>query len=114
MTLKAKIKLAENIAHLLDSKFGIGPFKFGLDPILGLIPGLGDAIPFLISGYIILVAFQHKVSKTTILKMIFYVVADLLIGTVPVIGDIADFFFKASTKNLELLKNELNIVSKKL
>ncbi|MDQ5951194.1 MAG: hypothetical protein QG639_471 [Patescibacteria group bacterium] len=108
MTLKSKIKLAEDIAYLLDSKFGIGPFRFGLDPILGLIPGLGDFIPLIMSSYLIIVAIQHNISKPTILRMIFYTVADFLIGSVPVLGDAADFFFKASTKNLELLKSELH------
>jgi hypothetical protein len=114
MTLHQKIKIAENIANTLDNKFKVGPFRFGLDPILGLFPGIGDAIPLIMSSYLILIAVQHNVSNATISKMIFYTVADFIIGTVPVFGDAADFFFKASTKNLELLKDELGIIRREL
>lgn len=109
MTLRKKIEFAENIAYLLDNKFKIGPFRFGIDPILGLLPGIGDAIPLVMSMYLIVIAVQHNVTQSTIAKMIFYTVADFIIGSVPIFGDVTDFFFKASTKNLELLKEELDI-----
>lgn len=114
MTLHQKIKLAEHIAYLLDNKFKIGPLSFGLDPILGLFPGFGDAIALIMSCYLVVVAVQHKASMPTIVKMIFYALADFFIGTFPVVGDVADFFFKASTKNLELLKDEFDIPRKEL
>lgn len=109
MTLHKKIAVAEYIANLLDNKFKIGPWRFGLDPILGLFPGIGDAIPLIMSIYLIIIAVQHNVTQSTIAKMIFYTVADFIIGSVPIFGDAVDFFFKASTKNLELLKNELGV-----
>lgn len=114
MTLQQKIKIAEYITYLLDNKFKIGPLSFGLDPILGLFPGIGDFIPFAMSFYLVIIAIQHKASVYTIIKMIFYTVADFLIGTIPIVGDAADFFFKASTKNLELLKDEFDIIRKEL
>ena len=101
------LRTVERIAKLLDNQFKIGPFKFGLDPIIGLIPGLGDIIPALFAGYLISLAYQEKLSPVVIRQMIANTIIDLIIGTVPIAGDIGDFFFKASERNMKLLKVEL-------
>ncbi len=101
------MKMVEKFAKLLDNQFNIAGFKFGLDPIMGLVPVLGDIIPLLLSSYLVVLAIEAKIPTATIIKMICYVILDFLLGSVPIIGDIIDFFFKASTMNLKLLKDEL-------
>lgn len=107
MTLKKQLSFARRITNLLDNKFKIGPFRFGLDPIIGLIPGLGDALPLIISSYLIYLAIQHNVPKATLFKMMFYSMADFVIGSIPIIGDIYDFFFRAYHKNYQLLEKQV-------
>lgn len=113
MKLAQKLKVAEDLAHLLDNKFGIGPFRFGLDPIIGFVPVLGDLIPLAMSGYLLTIAVQEKVRQPIINRMILNLVADFVIGTVPVVGDVADFFYQAHMKNLQLLKEELARMERK-
>jgi hypothetical protein len=103
------LKTVEYIVDLLDNKFAIGKFRFGLDPIIGLIPGIGDFLPLIISGYIIFIAVQEKLSQKVITQMVIYTLLDFVLGSIPIIGDVADFFYKSHTKNLELLKRELDI-----
>lgn len=109
MVAHSKIKLAENLTDLLENKFKIGPFKFGLDPIIGLVPILGDIIPAIMSAYLVYIAIVEKVAKPVILKMILLIVIDYVVGSIPIVGDITDFFFKAYSHNLKTLKKELNI-----
>lgn len=104
-----KLKTLEYIVNLLDNKFSVGKYKFGLDPILGLIPGIGDLLPLFISVYIIIIALQENVSQKVILQMVVYTALDFVLGSIPIVGDAVDFFYKSHTKNLSLLKRELNI-----
>ncbi len=101
------IKRAEDLVELLENKFKVGPFKFGLDPILGLFPFVGDLIPAIMSLYLVWVAYISKVEHSIILKMVGYIIIDYVVGSIPILGDIIDFFFRAHTKNLEILKKEL-------
>lgn len=98
----------ERVAKLLDNQFKIGPFKFGIDPLIGLIPGIGDIIPVVFSLYLINLARREKLEVYVIHQIIGNTVIDFIIGTVPLAGDIGDFFFKASAKNVELLRKELH------
>lgn len=110
MTTTEKMKLVEKFAKLLDNQFNIAGFKFGLDPIMGLVPVLGDILPMLLSSYLVILAIEAKIPAWTIVRMILYVLLDFLLGSIPIIGDIIDFFFKASTMNLKLLQKELAVV----
>lgn len=109
MTVTRQIALAEKIASLLDTKFKIGPFRFGLDPVLGLFPWIGDVITLAVSTYLIVIGYRNGVKVSALMKMAFYAGADFFIGSFPIIGDVADFFFKASTINLKILKEELGV-----
>lgn len=108
---KFHFKVASALSHLLDKRFGIGSFKFGLDPILGLIPVYGDFVSFTISIYTLWIGLKMNVPKKIIRKMLGNIVFDLLLGVIPIIGDISDFFYHANIKNLELLRpySTLNI-----
>jgi hypothetical protein len=99
-----QLKAAELIVNLLDTKFNVWGFRFGLDPIIGLIPGLGDFLSFLISLYVIWLGVKMKLPPRVILGMVINVFLDFLIGTVPIVGNIFDFVFKANVRNLETLK----------
>jgi hypothetical protein len=107
MTIHKKIKIADDIVNLLENRFKILGYKFGIDPLIGFIPVLGDLIPFLISGYLIWIAYTEGLSYKIIGKMVFLVFLDFIIGIIPFIGDAFDFVFRAHLKNLEILKKEL-------
>jgi len=97
-------QVIETIAWLMDRSIPIGGFRIGLDPIIGLIPGLGDVFGSLISAVIIVKAQRSGVPKATVLRMMANVGIDSLLGSVPVVGDLFDFAWKANSKNLELYR----------
>jgi hypothetical protein len=98
------------LAALMDSSITLPGtnFKFGLDPLLGLVPGIGDAISDAISLYIIYEAWKIGATKAQLAMMIGNVVVDTLVGTVPVLGDVFDFAFKANVRNLAILGIRVN------
>jgi hypothetical protein len=91
---------------LLDSAFRVPGTKmsFGLDPILGLIPGLGDLTTPLFSALVLLHAVRWRIPRVIQLRMMINAAADLAIGTIPVLGDFIDFGWKANVRNLALLE----------
>jgi hypothetical protein len=95
----------EKIAWLMDRSIPIGSFRIGLDPILGLVPGVGDLFSGLISAVLIVQAHRNGVSRVTVLRMVANVAIDSALGAVPLIGDIFDFAWKANSKNLELYRS---------
>lgn len=107
MNHKKHLKIVEFLTHILDEQFSLFGFKFGLDPLVSLIPGIGDFISALVSFYIIWIAREMKIPQEKISKMYRNVIADLILGFFPVIGDISDFFYKANSKNLKILKDHL-------
>jgi hypothetical protein len=103
-TRNKELKSVELMARLMDSRFKIPGtrFRFGLDPLIGLIPGLGDFTSFLISGYIILICARNGASGFVLARMTFNIFIDALIGAIPLIGDLFDFAYKANDRNLKL------------
>jgi hypothetical protein len=93
------------IAQLLDSKWSFGPsnVRFGLDPILGLIPGLGDLVSPLFTLAILLQARQLGIPRLVQLRMVLNVAVDALFGLLPVVGDFFDLAWKANDMNMALL-----------
>lgn len=105
----AQLERLVRLAKLLDSKFRI-PFTtwhFGIDAIIGLIPGVGDLITAALSLIIVHQAWKSGVRKETLTRMIIYVAIDLVVGAIPVAGDIFDAAFKANVMNVKLLQHEL-------
>lgn len=78
--------------------------RFGLDPLLGLIPFIGDLISYGISGTMVLSMVRYGVSGKVLLMMIGNITLDYLISSIPVLGDIFDFGFKANQRNLRILR----------
>lgn len=104
----SRIERLEALARLLDTRFtlpGTG-VRFGLDGLLGLIPGVGDTVTGLISAYLIAEAAKMGARKRTVLRMAWNAGLDLVLGAIPVVGDLFDFAFKANRKNVGLLLRE--------
>jgi hypothetical protein len=91
---------------LLDSAFRVPGtnMTFGLDPILGLVPGLGDLTTPLFAALLLLHGVRMRIPRIVQVRMLFNAVIDLLIGFVPVVGDLFDFAWKANVRNLALLE----------
>ena len=105
-TRNRELKSVELMARLMDSRFKIPGtrFRFGLDPLIGLIPGLGDFTGFLISGYMMLICARNGASGFVLARMTFNIFIDALIGAIPLIGDLFDFAYKANDRNLKLMQ----------
>lgn len=101
----AAVRRLQRLAWLLDSSIALpgSKFRVGLDPILGLVPGVGDAISAGLSAYILVEASRLGTDKATLARMAGNVLVDMLVGAVPVVGDALDFAVKANRRNLRLL-----------
>jgi hypothetical protein len=93
-------------ARLLDSAFEVPgtSYRIGLDPILGLVPGIGDLVSPLFTIGILWQGRDLGISKVVQVRMLGNVLLDALIGSVPVAGDLFDFAWKANEKNFALLE----------
>ncbi len=96
--------LAKVIATILDSAFSIPgtTIRIGLDPLLGLIPGIGDYLSNLIGSSLLFLASRSGVPKIVIFRMAFNIFLNMVIGAIPGIGDIFSFWFKSNIRNAEL------------
>jgi len=98
------------VADLLDRAIRIPGtnIRFGLDPIIGLIPGAGDMVGAGLSGYVIVLAARAGAPRSVLTRMVANVAIDSLLGSVPAVGDLFDFAWKSNTKNVELLKAHID------
>jgi hypothetical protein len=98
------------LSRVLDAAIRIPgtDIRVGLDPILGLIPGLGDWAGALGSGYILLRAADLGVARATLLRMAANIGVDFMAGSVPVLGDIFDLGWRANERNMALLRAHLD------
>lgn len=99
----------ETMADWLDSRFRIPGtnVRFGLDGIFGLIPGLGDGVLALPSAYLIMSAQRLGASKWLMARMAGNVGIDMVLGAIPLVGDLFDIGFKANRRNIALLRRHL-------
>ena len=106
-----KLARLRRISKLLDNAIAIPgtKFRFGLDPILGLLPGGGDTITGGISAYIVIEAARMGIPREVLGKMVGNIVIDSFAGTIPVIGDLFDVGWKSNAKNIELLEKHLDL-----
>lgn len=94
-------------ADLQDSRFSILGIRFGLDALIGLVPGVGDAASAAMAAWIVAEAGKLGASKALLARMSFNVLLDLLLGAVPLLGDVFDVAFKANRRNVRLLERHL-------
>jgi Domain of unknown function (DUF4112) len=94
----------DDLAWLMDNYFKIPGinWRFGLDSIIGLVPGAGDILAGIIAVFIVLRALQFKLPGIVIVRMILNTLLDVTVGAIPFIGDLFDLFFKANTRNMAL------------
>jgi hypothetical protein len=106
---EGRLALARALAKLMDTAFEVPGtrIRFGLDAVLGLIPGVGDAIGSVIGGYIVIVGTQLGVPRVVIWRMMLNLGIDAAIGVVPVVGDLLDIGWKANVKNVALIEQAL-------
>ena len=102
------------IAQLFDQAFAVPGtrLRFGLDALLGLVPGLGDIAGAMVAIYALRVARQLNAPAAIQLHMLSNIALDALVGMVPVAGDLFDFAFKAQTRNLALLEAHIAMPQK--
>lgn len=98
------------LSRILDAAIRIPgtDIRIGLDPILGLVPGLGDWAGALGSGYILLRAASLGAARPTLLRMAANIGVDFMAGSVPVLGDIFDLGWRANERNMVLLRAHLD------
>lgn len=103
------VQRLQRLARLWDSGFHIPGTRlaFGLDPLVGLVPGIGDAAGALVSGYIVLEAARLGTPAVTLLRMLLNIAIDALVGSIPVAGDLFDFAWKANLKNVALIEHHV-------
>lgn len=99
-----------SIAELMDGLFRVPGtnIEFGLDAIIGMLPGIGDLISGGVSMWLIREARRLGAPRWLIARMLWNVAVDVSVGTVPLVGDMFDVAWKANRKNMELLKRHLN------
>lgn len=92
-------------AWMLDSSIRLpGGFRIGLDGLLGLIPVVGDVLAALLSGGIVVHGIRSGASAPVVMRMLGNIVLELVVGAVPVVGDIFDFAYRANERNVRLLQ----------
>ena len=98
------------LTHVLDNAVVIPgtEIRFGLDPLLGLLPGGGDAIGSVMSVYIVAECLRLGLPKATLGRMLSNLLLDTVVGAVPIAGDLFDVGWKANSRNLKLLEAHLN------
>lgn len=103
--VRVKERQAEVIAHLLDDIVRLPgrPLRFGVDPLLGLIPVVGDALATVMGAVVLVIARQLHVPWTVVGAMAYNQLKNGLIGAVPFVGDAYSFYFKSHTINVALL-----------
>jgi hypothetical protein len=104
-----RVKRLNRLAWLLDSSIPVPGLKLrvGIDAVIGLIPGLGDAVGVLLSSYIVREAWSLGVPASTLVRMAFNVAVEGIVGLIPFAGDVFDAVWKANQRNVALLNAHL-------
>ena len=107
--LEEKLIRLRQLSKNLDESFTIPgtKIKFGMDALLGLVPGGGDLVSGVFSLYILRAAIKMKLPKSALLAMISNILLDTTIGIIPIIGDIFDIFWKSNKRNLKIIEKHL-------
>lgn len=100
------LKWVDRVTHLMDNQFRLPGtnWRFGMDPILGLFPVVGDLASFSVSAMLILTMARYGASGKMVTLMLLNVALDTLFGSIPIIGNIFDFAFKANERNVRMLR----------
>src|SRR3954462_3690403 len=98
----------DHLATLLDELFRIPgtQLRFGLDAIVGLVPAIGDMVTAIASFVIVFAAWQRRLPRVTIARMVANVAVDTVVGSIPFLGDLFDVAWKANRMNMRLLQRD--------
>ena len=109
VSVPRELTRARGLAYLLDDLLPIPGtrFRIGLDPILGLLPGLGDWISWVISGHLLWCAWRLEVSAVTLARMASYLLIDAVFGAVPALGTLFDIGWRANDRILQMLERHV-------
>jgi Domain of unknown function (DUF4112) len=110
MVRDSQLERLRRFAYWLDSGIRLPGTRrrIGLDPILGLVPGLGDAAGAVLATWFLVAGVRRAVSRATLARIAFNIAVDALIGAVPLLGDLFDFAWKANLRNVALLERQLH------
>ncbi len=109
--MKRKLHIAEHIhfarrlTRVMDMQFHIFRFRFGIDPMLDIIPGLGNTLSTATSLYLLWLGYQLKVPTHVYFRMVWNISVDYIFGVIPFAGIVFDAFFRANVKNFALLES---------
>ena len=111
---RRKVEVEESLETLsvwLDDlvRIPVVGWRFGLDALVGLVPGVGDTLTTIASFYILVAGVRYGVPKVTLLRMALNIGIDYVVGAIPFIGDTFDFFWKSNSKNIDLLKKRATV-----
>ena len=104
-----RLRRLERLASLLDDRLtipGTG-IRFGLDAVIGLVPGIGDIASTLISLHLVAEAARMGVPGSVLGRMVANIVVDMLVGSIPILGDVLDVRLRANRRNVDLLREHL-------
>jgi len=106
ITNQRGLKDIEKLAKLMDAQFKVPGtnIRFGLDSLIGLIPGVGDLSTFAVSGYMLWIMANNGASGFLLARMVLNILIDAIVGMVPLLGDIFDIAFKANLRNMRLMQ----------
>jgi hypothetical protein len=101
-----RLNSLRKLQHLLDNAFRVPgtSLRFGWDPILGAVPWVGDVLAALMSCAIVVQAHHMRVPRVVQVRMLLNTAIDVIAGSLPFVGDVADLFWKSNTKNFSLLE----------
>jgi hypothetical protein len=94
------------VSHVTDRLFEVPVlrWRFGMDPVVGLVPWFGDLLTTVLSLYVLMSAVRTGVPRITLVRMGLNIIIDLLVGSLPVVGDLFDAWWKANTRNVALMR----------
>jgi hypothetical protein len=101
-----RLRWLERVTHLMDSQFRLPGtrFRFGLDPLLGLLPIVGDLSTTAVSVALLLTMLRHGASGAVVVRMALNILIDTVVGGIPIIGNVFDFAYKSNERNVALLR----------
>jgi Domain of unknown function (DUF4112) len=110
-----RLRFARFLADLLDQRFTIPgtSIRIGLDPIISLVPGIGDLLANLTGSLILIVAAQLGVPKVVLARMGANIAINTVLGAIPIFGDILSIWFRSNVRNVELLQQYLGRPAKR-
>jgi len=110
-----RLARVKQVARLMDAQFRIPgtPIRFGLDGLIGLIPGIGDTLSAATGIWIMVEAYRAGMSKPALLRMFANIFVDVIVGSIPIVGDAFDVYWKSNLRNAAILEKYLLKVTTK-